>query len=112
MAQCVVVYWRDIPAQIIVGAGRKKAKRELPERFIQAIDRCAMRVGAIDTDAYLADWRRGELEPCGDDLDARADGMLAQLENDYPNSVLKILVENEGWATPPPIQNGQGERKG
>ncbi len=36
---------------------------QLPERFEQAIDRCAMRTGARDSDAYLADWRRGPL-PC------------------------------------------------
>ncbi len=58
MAQLIVVYWRDIPAQVIVKAGRQTAKRELPERFIQAIDMAAMRSGAAATDDYLADWRR------------------------------------------------------
>ena len=71
MADRVIVYWRDIPAQVIVKAGRKPAKRELPERFAQAIDAAAMRDGASDTDAYLAEWRRGAPEPCGDDLEAR-----------------------------------------
>ena len=46
MAEKVVVYWRDIPAQVIVKAGRKTAKRQLPERFEQAIDRAAMRAEA------------------------------------------------------------------
>jgi hypothetical protein len=73
MAQRTIVYWRDIPAQVIVKQGRKAAKRELPERFVQAIDRCAMRVGARDTDAYLAEWRKGEAEECGNDLEAEAD---------------------------------------
>ena len=45
MAELIVVYWRDIPAQVIVKAGGKTAKRELPERFEQAIDRAAMRAG-------------------------------------------------------------------
>ena len=80
MAERIVVYWRDIPAQVIVKAGRKAAKRELPERFIQAIDACAMRTGARDTDAYLAEWRRGAPEPCGDDLEAEADATLARLD--------------------------------
>ena len=51
MATMTIVYWRDIPAQVIVKAGRNAAKRQLPERFEQAIDRCAMKVGARDTDA-------------------------------------------------------------
>ena len=43
MAQLTVVYWRDIPAQVIVKAGRKNAKVQLTERFEKAIDRAAMR---------------------------------------------------------------------
>jgi hypothetical protein len=58
MPAMTIVYWRDIPAQVIVKAGRKSAKRQLPERFEQAIDRCAMKVGARDSDAYLAECSR------------------------------------------------------
>ena len=53
MATMTIVYWRDIPAQVIIGKGRRAAKVQLPERFEQAIDRCAMKVGAKDDDAYL-----------------------------------------------------------
>ncbi|MCL4674670.1 MAG: virulence factor, partial [Pararhodobacter sp.] len=60
MQPVTVVYWRDIPAQVIVGKGRRGAKVQLPERFEQAIDRCAMKVGARDTDSYLADWRKAD----------------------------------------------------
>ena len=74
MAEKVVVYWRDIPAQVIVKAGRKTAKRQLPERFEQAIDRAAMRAKLTGTDAYLEQWRRADPVPCGDDLEAEASG--------------------------------------
>ncbi len=100
MADRIIVYWRDIPAQVIVKAGRKAAKRELPDRFIQAIDACAMRTGARDTDAYLAEWRRGAPEPCGDDLEAEADLTLARLENEYGRDRLRQLVDNGGRQTP------------
>lgn len=96
MADRVILYWRDIPAQVIVKAGRKAAKRELPERFVQAIDACAMRTGARDTDAYLAEWRKGAPEPCGDDLEAEADAALARLENDYGRDRLRELVAHGG----------------
>ncbi len=72
MASLTILYWRDIPSQVIVKAGRQSAKRELPERFIRAIDAAAMRAGATSADAYLADWRRAEPTPCGDDLEAEA----------------------------------------
>ena len=96
MAERVIVYWRDIPAQVIVKAGRKAAKRELPERFVRAIDACAMRVGATGTDEYLAEWRRGAPEPCGDDLEAEADETLARLESEYGRDRLRQLVDNGG----------------
>ena len=38
MAQMTVVYWRDIPAQVIVKSGRKSAKRQLSERFETAMN--------------------------------------------------------------------------
>lgn len=53
MAKLTVVYWRDIPAQVIVKAGRKNAKRQLDERFEKAIDRAAMRAKLRDSDSYL-----------------------------------------------------------
>jgi len=60
MAQLTIVYWRDIPAQVIVKQGRQAAKRQLTERFEKAIDRAAMRAKLRDTDSYLAEWRRAE----------------------------------------------------
>jgi hypothetical protein len=96
MAQRIIVYWRDIPAQVIVRQGRTAEKRELPERFIQAVDRCAMRVGARDSDAYLAEWRRGDPEPVGDDLKAEADAAVATIEQTYDAERLKALIANDG----------------
>ena len=99
MTQRIIVYWRDIPAQVIIKAGRRStAKRELPERFVHAIDTCAMRVGARDSDVYLAQWRRGDPEPCGDDLEAEAEAALARLEDEYGRDRLRELVDNGGWA--------------
>ncbi len=101
MADLTVVYWRDIPAQVIVRAGRKAAKRELAPRFQEAIDAAAMRAKAIGTDAYLADWRRADPVPCGDDLEAEADGAKSRLETDYDDSHLARLIENKGYENAP-----------
>ena len=51
MAELIIISWRDIPAQVIARRNRTAEKRELPERFIHAIDRCAMNVGARDSEA-------------------------------------------------------------
>lgn len=99
MAERVVVYWRDIPAQVIVKAGRRSAKRQLAARFQEAIDRAAMRAGLVGTDAYLEQWRRGGPEPCGDDLEAEADAAAAALEAGWPPERLRAATRNGGHET-------------
>lgn len=96
MAQLVITYWRDIPAQVTIKQGRQTAKRQLTERFEQAIDRAAMRAQLRDTDSYLAEWRRAEPIPCGDDLEAEAAAAAARLESDYPDERLNRLVADGG----------------
>ena len=100
MASIMVLYWRDIPAQVVAerGRGRKReqAKIELHKRFALAIDEAAMRDGADSTDDYLAEWRRGEARKCGEDLQAEADNLAAAIEADYPRERLAALVAKGG----------------
>jgi hypothetical protein len=96
MAQLTIVYWRDIPAQVIVKAGRQAAKRQLAERFEKAIDRAAMKAKLRDTDSYLAEWRRADPIACGDDLETEAAAAAARLEADYPDERLARLVAAGG----------------
>jgi hypothetical protein len=92
------VYWRDIPAQVIVGKGRRGAKAPLPERFEQAIDRVAMKVGARDEDAYLREWRRVEMgEREGEPSDI-ASAEAARLDALYDADALKTLIDADGFA--------------
>jgi hypothetical protein len=100
MAALTIVYWRDIPAQVTVKAGRKTAKRHLPPRFQEAIDRAAMRAGAHGGDAYLADWRRGEASPCGDDIEAEAQATSTRLDAEYDEPRLERLVGSGGREEP------------
>jgi hypothetical protein len=96
VAERIIVYWRDIPAQVIVREGRRTEKRELSKRFMEAIDSCAMRTGAKDSDAYLADWRKAAPEACDGDLAAAADAVAATLEQTYDATRLRNLVEAGG----------------
>lgn len=96
MASLTIVYWRDIPAQVIVKKGRASAKRELPLRFTEAIDMAAMRTGAAETDAYLAEWRRGDPADVSDELETEADAAVARIEADYGKDRLVTLVKNGG----------------
>lgn len=98
MPEVTIVYWRDIPAQVIVGRGRRGAKRVLPERFEQAIDRAAMKVGARETDAYLAEWRKAAPVEVAGDPEAVADAEAARLIAEYDGDRIKALIDNDGWA--------------
>ncbi len=97
MAQLQIVYWRDIPAQVMVKAGRRnQAKRELSLRFTEAIDMAAMRSGAAETDDYLEEWRRGDPVEVSDDLEAEAQSAMDAIEKDYDRDRLVALVKNGG----------------
>ena len=98
MPDVTIVYWRDIPAQVIVGKGRRGAKRQLEERFEQAIDRAAMKVNAKDSDAYLAEWRKAEPFPVEGDPSEIAEAEAARLETEYDQDRIKSLIANDGWA--------------
>ena len=98
MPDVTIVYWRDIPAQVIVGKGRRGAKRQLAERFEQAIDRVAMRVGAQDTDAYLAEWRKAPPYTMEGDPAEIVEAEATRLEEEFDNAKLKQLIDNEGRA--------------
>ncbi|MFN4191350.1 MAG: virulence factor [Tabrizicola sp.] len=98
MAEVTIVSWRDIPAQVIVGKGRRGSKVQLSERFEQAIDRCAMKIGARDTDSYLAEWRKAVVADVEGEPDAIAADWAARLETEYDANRLKSLIETEGWA--------------
>lgn len=100
MAEKIIVYWRDIPTQVVIQKGRKKERRELPERFIQAVDAAAMKLGAKDSDTYLAEWRRGSPISCSDDLVTEADNAVAEIEQRYDREALKVLVHQGGRAEP------------
>ena len=92
----VIMYWRDIPAQVIARAGRANARRELTPRFQAAIDDTAMKCGAHGTDDYLEGWRKGAPEPCGGDLEAAVEEAAARLERDYDKARLARLISSGG----------------
>jgi hypothetical protein len=98
MPEVTIVYWRDIPAQVIVGKGRRGSKVQLSERFEKAIDRCAMKVGAKDTDSYLAEWRKAPPYEVEGEPDAVAAAEAARLEAEYDTPRLTALIDAEGRA--------------
>ena len=95
--QKIVVFWRDIPAQVLVKRGRERGKTILSHRFQAAIDRAAMRAGKGGSDEYLADWRReSSMLESQDTIQSLADGFATVLEEEYSDEDIKVLVKNKG----------------
>jgi hypothetical protein len=98
MASLSIISWRDIPAQVVVRHGRGTAKVQLSARFQEAVDRAAMRAGRGSSDAYLADWKRSDARPCGEDLQAEAAAEAARIEAAYTDEALEALIRSKGLA--------------
>ena len=92
-----IIYWRDIPAQVIVQRGRVRKKAHLSPRFQEAIDRAAMRAGKGSSDAYLSEWRRdtSEHEAKGDPA-AMVEDEVEALESGYSDERLLALIRSHG----------------
>ena len=99
MANLIITYWRDIPSAVSVKIGRKEEKRMLDNRFMEAIDMAAMRSGATESDAYLADWRRSEPVTVSDDMAAEVEKAKTELESHYTQEKIKALIAAGGKAS-------------
>ncbi len=111
MAKITIVYWRDIPAQVIAkperksgrrsapGSGPSPIKKELSQRFQEAIDRAATGAGLSASNDYLDEWRR-DTRDCtpeeNENLELTVEQIFESLENEYPDDTLERLVEAGG----------------
>ena len=98
MAEVVTIYWRDIPAQVIVKQGRSKHKVQLSPRFQTAIDRAAERAGKESADDYLAEWRRVSVRSDATDLIVAAEAEAERLQAQFPREILERYVAGGGTA--------------
>jgi hypothetical protein len=107
MATLTIISWRDIPAQVVGKRGRETAKIQLSARFQEAVDRAAMRAGKGSSDAYLADWKRSDPRPCGDDIQKVVADIAAEIEARYTDEELERLIRAKGLAGGPSAPSPQ-----
>ena len=98
MSEFTVIYWRDIPTQIVSGRGRRARKHQLSDRFMVAVDKAAMASGLAATDGYLAQWRKIPFDTPEENTELSARSIAEQFEREYPTSRLAELVGNGGLA--------------
>ena len=97
MIRKTIIYWRDIPSQVVVQKGRKREKALLSSRFQEAIDRAAMRAGKGSSNAYLEEWRReASSVDSKDGLRELAKQEANRIEAEFSDDDLLQLIRNHG----------------
>ena len=95
MAKLKVVYWRDIPSQVVIREGRRSTRLRLSGRFLRAIERAAYRLKKKQQDALFEPWR-DVAQPFSGDIREQAQALVARLEQDYTEEVLENLIRSSG----------------
>ena len=95
MATLSVIFWRDIPAQVVGRDGRRSSKMVLHPRFQIAIDKAANRAGKRAYNDYIEEWRKVQ-RPCGQDIEVAVREESERLEVDYTKHRLATLILSGG----------------
>lgn len=76
--------WREIPSMVAARAGDETVKSQLAQRFQEAIDEAAMRLGDTGAEDYLAGWERSTwTEATGTPAEV-LDRVVTELEAQWP----------------------------
>ena len=95
MPSLTVIWWRDIPAQVIARDGRRSSKTVLHPRFQVAIDKAASRAGKRAYNDYIEEWRK-VARACGDDVESEVKAEVDRLEAGYDKHRLAALILSGG----------------
>lgn len=83
MARVRVTYWKEIPTSFVVESDGRTVKKQLSQKIQNLIDTYAMSLGLTSTDAYSAQYRRGEWTEREGTPDDVAEALLAELEAEF-----------------------------
>ena len=93
--ELIVIYWRDIPAQVNAQEGRQRHQVVLGGKFQRAIDRAKRKAGIYTADEEVAQWRR-ESRPIDGDLAIEAQAVADAIEREYRRDRLGLLAYHVG----------------
>jgi hypothetical protein len=94
--ELIVIYWRDIPAQVNAQEGRDRHQVVLGGKFQRAVDRAKRKAGIYTADEEVAQWRR-ESRPITGDLGEEAQAAADAIEVEYDRDRLGLLAYYGGW---------------
>lgn len=102
MPMLSVIWWRDIPAQVVAREGRRSSKIVLHQRFQVAIDKAANRAGLRAYNDYIEEWHKTHRE-CGEDIETEVRAETDRLEAEYSKHHLAELIQSGGVAGGPAL---------
>lgn len=94
--ELVIIYWRDIPAQVNAQEGRERHQIVLGNKFQRAIDRAKRKARIYTAAEEIAQWRR-ESRPIDGDLAEAAQSAADALDREYAHERLGLLAYYGGW---------------
>ena len=97
MAQLKIVYWRDIPGQVVFKQGRRNTRLRLSVRFMKAIQRAGYRLKKQQKDALFEPWH-DVAQIIDGDVREQAQLWVRQIEDQYSDAVLEQLIRASGKA--------------
>ena len=87
MTRFQVLYWQDVPSLVRVFAdGGSFVSKQLPDWFQHEIDNRAMEQGLAGSDAYLEQWRWGEVLERPEPADELIQALVAEFQTGAPGS--------------------------
>jgi hypothetical protein len=95
VAKLKIVYWNDIPGQVVVREGRRSTRIRLSPRFMKAIERASYRLKKQHKDAFFDPWHDVD-QPFNGDIREQAKILVNQLEEQYSEAVLDKLIRASG----------------
>ncbi|MCP4168326.1 MAG: hypothetical protein GY759_20875 [Chloroflexi bacterium] len=84
MTQYQILYWYDIPTQVRAKQGRTRSSQPLAPRFMEAVDRAAMKAGLSGSDGYMSGFRWSEAVDKEGTPKEVATAIAAEIEGQYP----------------------------
>ena len=94
MAEYQITYWREIPSMVVARDDSDTFKVALANRFQEAIDEAAMRLGESDADAYMNGWNRSEWTQSEGSVSDIAERVSRELEENLNEEKLNALLDS------------------
>lgn len=79
MATYRILYWQDIPSQIVASGDDGEVSFPLPQKFLERIDEVAIERGISGSDEYLDQWKWGDDQDRDGSAQEVAEAVVAEL---------------------------------